>query len=1632
MAAQLEARTEDLIEKILEESRHKIAKVKDEQLEAFIRLYYRRVSADDLLEHSAIDLGGAALAHWHLARLRNRDENKVHIYNPTHVKHGWQSTHTIVEIVTDDMPFLVDSASMALKRRGLTTHLTIHPVVKIERDEAGKLLSISEPFSGAEGTVESLMHFQVDRQTNPDVLVQLTSEIEKVLDDVRKACADWQTMRQKVVEIVEELDRTPAVAGPAEIAEATEFGKWIADDHFTFLGYCEYGLRHAPGNGVSEELGSVEPGTELGILRNHNGDTSRASVLPTETQEYGQTQDLLVVAKANTRSTIHRPAYMDFIGIKRFDSDGKVNGERCILGLFTSAAYNRSTREIPLLRQKVKRVMEHSGLPPSGHGAKALQNIIETYPRDSLFQTSEHELFSTTMGILELQERQKVRLFVRRDNYGRFYSCLVFVPRERYSRELRVRIQNILMHAFEGTGVEFDTLFSESTLARIQFTVHVEPGGKPKYATKEIERQIIEAERSWQDKFRDALTDQYGEEQGIQYFHRYADAFSGAYREDFSARTGAFDVQLMERTVGSDGLEISFYRPLVETEGGVRLKLFSSGKAVPPSDALPIIENMGLKVVGERPYKASPVGAVPIWIHEFQVIHAEGADIDIDEVGEKFQSALARIWSGQVENDGFNRLVLGAGLTWRETSMLRAYCRYLRQIRIRFSETYMIETLAHNPNIVALLVDLFNIRFEPDGDPQISARGQSLVAEIEQQLDAVANLDEDRILRSFLNVVQATLRTNYFQRSTSGEYKSYLSFKVDPSKITRMPDPRPMFEIFVYSPRTEAVHLRGGRVARGGLRWSDRREDFRTEVLGLVKAQMVKNAVIVPTGSKGGFVVKRPQSGLNREQLMTEVVECYKIFMRGMLDITDNLSGGEVIPPENVVRHDDDDPYLVIAADKGTATFSDIANGIAKEYDFWLGDAFASGGSVGYDHKKMAITARGAWESVKRHFRELGIDTQRTDFTAIGIGDMGGDVFGNGMLLSRHIKLIGAFNHQHIFLDSNPDPQSSYEERKRLFHLPRSSWTDYNKDLISPGGGVYPRSAKSIILSTETQQSLGIKADALTPNELINAMLKAPVDLLWNGGIGTYVKAQSETNDDVRDRANDAVRVNGEELRCRVVGEGGNLGVTQLGRIEYAKNGGKIYTDSIDNSGGVDCSDHEVNIKILLNAIVANGDMTEKQRNQLLMGMTDEVAELVLKDNYGQTQAISVAANVAPSLLDEHMRFMRDMERLGRLDRNMEFLPDDDDIAERRLAQQGLTRPELAILLSYSKVTLYESLIASDVPEDPFLSHELERYFPKVLGERFSDQMYGHRLRREIIATHVTNNMVNRMGPTFSFRMWELSGAEYADIARAYTATHEIFAMHTLWEDIEAMDNRIAAQTQSEMLSDAGGLVERATLWLLRNMRPPLGIANVVDYFTDGIAELSRSFPKPLAAASRLTLKKRTKHLVSAGVPQALAVRVAGLVAMSSALDIVEVAKATKREVALAAAVYFSLGSRLELLWLRDQIAKLVPLNQWHTLAKSSLRNQLHNQQRSLTGKVLRQTNSTDRPKAIVDTWVAENKTILDRFSQITTDLKASGSLDFAMLSVAVSEAQRLLRTSESPQPSALPHAAAVGKHSAA
>ena len=1303
-------------------------------LSQFIATYFEHADQAELRQRGVTNLFSIANAHWRLLNApRAANTARVRVFNPTLEEDGFTSEHTLVQIVNDNMPFLVDSVTMAINRTGRTVHWMIHPLMCASRDGNAQITHIaSASASGPAATVESLILVECDRILESAPLLALAQEIERVLGDVRNAVQDWQAM----------LARAHAVtsATASTHGDGVEFLRWLEDGHFTFLGARDYDLVR---DGDQLRL-IAKPETGLGVLR---GPAKTAETqIPPEAIAWIESDELVLVTKALTRSTVHRPSWLDYVAFKRLDANGQLIGETRFLGLYTASAYLASVRDIPLVRHRVAAVMQAAGVVPNSHDAKSLQTILEVYPRDELFQIDTATLITHAMGILRLQERQRTRLFLRRDPFGRFTSALVFVPRERFHTELRTKIGKELMAALDGQAIEFTPMLTDSPLARIHYLVRAATRAPKDLDTTALEQRIAQLTQAWQDDCSAELVRQLGEGRGLALAQSYANAFPTAYRESFSAAMGAQDAQTLHALSATSAMQVSLYRTWDAAPGQLRFKIFSTSK-VALSDSLPLLERMGARILDEQPYAVGPHDAA-LWIHDLGL--QVPPSVELSATKARFEALFMQTWRGALESDDLNRLVLTTTLDANDILVLRAYTRYFKQLGFAFSQNYIEATLNKNPALAQALVELFHARFAPDVAPDRSTQQDAVRARIETALAQVSSLDEDRILRQFLATILATLRTNHWQPLSNGARKPYLSLKLQSKDVPGLPEPKPHCEIWVYSPRVEGVHLRMGKVARGGLRWSDRREDFRTEVLGLVKAQQVKNTVIVPVGSKGGFVLKSAPPANEREAFLAEGIACYKLFLSGLLDLTDNIVQGATVPPSQVVRHDGDDPYLVVAADKGTATFSDIANGISADYGFWLGDAFASGGSVGYDHKKMGITARGAWEAVKRHFLALGIDTQTTPFTIAGIGDMSGDVFGNGMLLSPHIRLLLAFDHRHIFIDPNPDEAVSFSERQRLFALPRSSWDDYDKSLISHGGGVYPRSAKSIPLSAEARSVLGTDAAELAPVELIQAILRAPVDLLYNGGIGTWVKASFESHAQVGDKAGDAYRVNGNELRCKVLAEGGNLGCTQNGRIEYAQHGGLIYTDAIDNSAGVDCSDHEVNIKILLGQVVEAGDLTLKQRNALLASMTDEVAQLVLKDNHDQTQALDVATHNAVALLDAQQNLIWSLERAKRLNRAIEFLPSDEEINKRRTQGHGLTAPENAVLLAYAKMAVFDALIHSNIPDDPQFAPTLAAYFPPTLVRQFGAVLPQHPLKREIIATCLTNAVVNRMGAAFA------------------------------------------------------------------------------------------------------------------------------------------------------------------------------------------------------------------------------------------------------------------------------------------
>ncbi len=1548
-------------------------------------------------------MGLAAASHLDFAKVRKPGKPLLRIFNPDEKTHGYSSPYTIIEMVNDDMPFLVNSVGAAINRFGLTVHITVHPVIRVLRDDSGHLTGIA-PADSDTGQRESYIRFAIDHETDPQLLKQLEAEIKNVLSDIRFAVRDWRKMRRRMIEAIELVDRGPPRVDEKLRDESKEFLRWLADDHFTFLGYREYRLDERGKKILLKPVAN----TGLGVL-SRKSRTGHTIELTNEMRRLTRNRDWLVITKANSRSTVHRNAYLDYIGVKIYDENGKARGERRFIGLFASAAYSEAPPGIPLLRYKIEKVFDRCHVAPDGHRGKALLHIINTYPRDELFDASVQDLARTTLGILNLQDRQRVKFFLRRDLFRRFFSCLVYVPRDKYTTRVRRRVEEILMQAFAGTAVESSVQISDSALARVHIIVHTPTADRPRISMQSIERKIASVVVTWSDRLRDDLGKAFGLEKGPQLARRYRDAFPAGYQADVTPREACSDIGRIEEMKAAESKRsVELYKPADSGPDQMHFMVYSRDEPITLSDALPILEDMGVDVYTEHPYELM-LESGSFWIQDFELRHASGAALDVKSVAQSFEATFMQVLAGNVESDGLNRQILSAGLTWRETCLLRCYARYLLQLGIPFSQSYMEEVLDAHSGFVRHLVDQFELQF----DPSLSkANRQSalaaMTANVERAAAKARNIDEDRILSAFAGAVGATLRTNYFQRDENGEEKSYISIKLDPSKSREVPLPRPKYEIFVYSPEVEGAHLRGGDIARGGIRWSDRREDFRTEVLGLMKAQVVKNTVIVPTGAKGGFFPKRPPVG-DRDAVFQNGVACYKTFVSGLLDITDNVVDNKVVTPDDVVRRDGDDPYLVVAADKGTASFSDIANELSAKYNFWLDDAFASGGSAGYDHKKMGITAKGGWEAVKRHFREFGVNTQNDPIMVVGIGDMSGDVFGNGMLLSRNIRLIAAFNHLHIFLDPDPDIAASFKERKRLFRMPRSGWNDYDESIISKGGGVFSRKAKTIRLSIEARRMLDTTETSMRPDELIRAILQMEFDLLWNGGIGTYVKSSSEGHSDVGDRANDAVRINANELKCKVIGEGGNLGLTQLARIEYSQRGGRINTDFIDNSGGVDSSDREVNIKILLSDVIKKTNMSREKRNKLLASMTDDIAELVLRNNYLQTQAISMSQVRSVERIDEMSRLITNLEKTGLLDRDLEYLPDENEIEDRRLRKQGFTRPELAVILSYAKIDLYNGLIDSGETLEDFLVVDPLRYFPTVLRKRYNDFIPGHRLSRQILATLIANDLVNRMGPSFVKRLQVDTGASIVTVARAYTVARQICQAGLLLGEIEELDYEIPATTQMDMMFETSRSMRHASYWLIERFGETLDIAKTVRRLKSGMLKVYTRTGNIMSMAARDRHQNAYERWVSQGVPDKLAHRMSALLLTRPALDMADLGEIYKRDVIDLAKLYSATNDKLGLYWLHTSAEDLKFEHRWQAVARGKLRDDFFRMRRELAIQVLRKRGSRDDIEGAVDKWLSGHGAGVERFLGILEEMKLRSEIDFATLSVAARELRDLI-----------------------
>ena len=1574
-------------------------------LTAVVSRYFDLVAPEDLVGTEVRDLEGLIKSHVSLGQSRMPGKSKVQALTPGLDSHGWQSLHSVVQIVTDDMSFLVDSVSAEITQQGRSIRVVIHPRFWVKRDELGELIEILDRDvlpgeSVPDGSIqESWITVEIDRESDSVDLVAIESRIQQVLADVRATVEDWPAMQAKLADVVSEIE-TAAGVSDRERREAIEFLNWLTENHFTFIGYANYSL-------TKNALSSIS-GSGLGTLRDLTG----GSIQSEDDQDHSSMPSLMVVTKARMRSTVHRPAYLDYVAIRQVDVSGNQIGEHRFLGLFSSSAYNQSVHNTPILSNKVADVSSSMALGRDSHSGKDLMQFLETYPRDEMFQISTVELEDVARRVLQLQERRQVRVFTRSEVFGRYVSALVYFPRDRYTTEVRLRMETILLQAYGATSIDHTARVSESVLARLHFVI-LNPLGKsiPEVDLELLEADLADATRFWEDDFADSLVEQVGEEDSARLLRTWVDSFPESFKEDIPAVDAVSHLKILESLESQvpGAIKVSMYRPSSPEDGARRFTIYRIDRSITLSTVLPILHDLGVEVIDERAYDLRRKGQPVAWVYDFGLRFDDTKTPEQESLSDRFCKTFLAVWHGEVDSDPFNGLVIRAGLSARNVGIIRAYAAYLRQAGSPFSQGYLQQVLLSNVTIVQYLVQLFAIRFSPELDQDRERMQAQLVSKIDEALDAVESLDHDRIMRASIALVSATLRTNVYQHDADGNYPQVMAFKLDPRKVPDLPLPIPKFEIWVFSPRVEGVHLRFASVARGGLRWSDRQEDFRTEVLGLVKAQMVKNTVIVPSGAKGGFVLKRGPEPSDRDAWLAEGIACYQMFIGALLDVTDNLVNSEVVPPPRVVRHDADDPYLVVAADKGTATFSDIANKISIDRGFWLGDAFASGGSVGYDHKAMGITAKGAWESVKRHFLELGLNTQTQDFTVVGIGDMSGDVFGNGMLLSEHIRLLAAFDHRHIFIDPNPETSKSFVERQRLFNLPRSSWEDYNVKLISKGGGIYLRSVKSIDLTSEAKAALGIdpSIQSLTPNELLTKILLAPVDLLWNGGIGTYIKSATETHAQVGDKANDAIRVNGNDLRARVIGEGGNLGATQLGRIEAARSGIKLNTDAIDNSAGVDTSDHEVNIKILLDQAVTAGILSVDERNQQLAVMTDEVGELVLRDNYEQNLILEQARYQDAEMLRVHKRLINYLEAGGLLNRAIEYLPIDAQLDSLHGQGMGLTSPELSVLMAYVKIDLSKDLAADEIVNEPWCQEVLQNYFPRDLRIKYENLMDTHPLRKEIISTVLTNEVVNRGGITFTWRAAEESGARTSEILRAFIVSRQVFGLSKLWKSVESLDGQISTDCQTQLILESRRLLDRATRWFLQSRGGRLNVEEEIEKFASTVNQLTAQVPEMLRGVERERAAAIAKNFQSQGVPADLAIRTGCFLDEFSLLDVIEIANREKMDPSNVAEVYFALSERYDIDRMLFHITALARDDRWTAYARSALRSDLYVALAALTSRVVQATKDSDSVDSRITQWEAKFAEGVARTKATLNEIAHSEQNDLATLSVAL----RAIRT---------------------
>ena len=1574
----------------------------------FIEIFYSQNQERDFAQYKIEELYENVLPSFEFFQNKKAGQFKIRITSSE------KNNYSILEIVNDDMPFLVDSIAAQIDKFGIEVKNVMHPIYSVSRDKSGALQSI---LAGKNSKAESAIQFHISK-INAENAAILKEAISKLLETIKIVVEDWKQMVVSVKALQNKI--TIKKKSPAEISEIKNFISWIVDGSFILLGFKEFDF-------VNNKLKAIES-SALGVFRAKYEEflPNVANSSAQEIAEVVKNPYIVEIVKSRYKSQIHRSANAERIRVQKFSASGEVVGEYRIIGLFTSSAYSQSPSQIPLINGKIAKVIEASEFAKGSHNYKDLISVIESYPRDELFQISEKDLLRISTGIVAICGRNQVRFFARKDKYNRFVSCLVFVPRERSNSELREKIQDYLAKAYQGTVVDIFVQITESNLTRLHIIIRTDIATNPDES--KIEGDIAEMTKLWSDNLKEEIATKFGAEETAELFVKYKNSFSVSYANRFDARRAAIDISRIEECLEKKSILFNLYKSSTSEKDITELKIYSPQRELILSDVMPILESFGFNVIHEHIYLATISEDNKVWIHYFRLNLSKSGHEFSEELKKSFEEAISLIWLDVLSVGSLNRLLVSASLNWKQVYMLRSYAKYVYQAGFRHDQEYVANILVKHSEITKLLVELFAVKFNPELKIKLEERNKKIAEvsdKIKNALNKVTDASHDLAIRKFFGLIDATLRTNYYQSTKDGLFKGYMSFKFDCKKVPDLPLPLPYAEIFVYSNQVEGVHLRGGRVARGGLRWSDRHEDFRTEVLGLMKAQMTKNAVIVPVGSKGGFVVKKDVSKLTREEFLQEGIECYKTFLRGLLDLTDNVINGKIIHPQNVVMHDGTDPYLVVAADKGTATFSDIANSISAEYNFWLGDAFASGGSVGYDHKKMGITAKGAWISVARHFREMGIDTQAQDFTCVGIGDLSGDVFGNGMLLSPHIKLVAAFNHLHIFFDPNPDAAKSFTERQRMFNLPRSNWTDYNKSLISKGGGIFERSAKSIKISPEIKQVLAITQDELAPNELLAAILKAPVDLLWNGGIGTYVKAADESHQDVGDRANDAIRINGADLRAKVVGEGGNLGFTQKGRIEYALNGGRINTDALDNSAGVDCSDHEVNIKIALTQALRAGKITLAERNKILESMTDEVSELVLSDNHLQTQVITIVQSQGASGLGSQAQFLDTLEKSGFLNRKIEFLPSAKEIAKRQVDRIGLTRPELCVMLAYSKMDIYNKLLASKLVDDEYFTEDLLAYFPKLMQKKFADEIKIHQLRREIIATQITNFVVNRVGISFINQVAQESGFDVVEVVKSFIITCDSFGLRKVWEDVENVDKSVASHIQTQMFLSAHKLLERSMPWLLHNQVSG-DLTTIVARFKKIVSELSKILTQVLAEASRDSYERKVERYVLNNVESSLARKIAAMDPIASAFDIAEIAEKIARASSKASAkrsdatqngnlktiakIYFAVGTRFSLKWLRSKLSDLSSDSYWQKLSSKTIIEDLYLFQMKIAQEIVDSNYKKDDISAVdsMQIWIEKSKPLVERYDNFISDLKSHPNPDMSMFVVALNRIKPL------------------------